>query len=323
MPRKARLNVPGALYHVMSRCLPVYQLFSDDRDRELFLSLLSDNLLRSGFKCYAWVLMDNHYHLILRSSNEELWRLMKPLQMRYAQYHGKKTGRRGPLFMDRFKSIVTQDQNYLMELIRYVHLNPVRAGICKNITELKEYRWSGHRKLMLGIGNEFQEVNAVLRRFGAEEKEGRRHYEQFLQEGLTESGTDDELLQLVRKSNEGKVSGSHAGSWVIGDHDYVVKVLSEAESNRLRISRFEREGANLSAIASQVGSYFKIDDGAIRVRQRGGAASDARKVFAYGVCRIYGAPVSKVKEYLGVGGAAISALAAQGRVIAEKLKTFK
>jgi len=72
------------------------------------------------------------------------------------EYHGRKTGRRGPLFMDRYKSIITQDQNYLMELIRYVHLNPVRAGLCSSLAELRKYRWSGHRNLMLGTVNGFQ-----------------------------------------------------------------------------------------------------------------------------------------------------------------------
>jgi putative transposase len=179
MPRKARLNVPGAIYHVMSRCLPMYQLFQDDTDRDYFLTLLSTGILSCEYKCYAWVLMDNHYHLVLRSGNEPLWRLMKPLQMRYAQYHGRKTGRKGPLFMDRFKSIVTQDQNYIEELIRYVHLNPIRAGICKDIKELHGYRWSGHRNLVLGTQDKFQDVKNVLLRFGKTDSEAKKSIANF------------------------------------------------------------------------------------------------------------------------------------------------
>jgi putative transposase len=323
MPRKARLNVPGALYHVMSRCLPMYQLFSDDTDREYFLSLLSVGLFRSGCKCYAWVLMDNHYHIVLRSGEEDLWRLMKPLQMRYAQYHGRKTGRRGPLFMDRYKSIVTQDQHYLMELIRYVHLNPVRAGICRNLTELKRYRWSGHRNIMHGIRSGFQDVNNVLRRFGQNDADAIKQYAMFLQEGLVETPVEDELIRLVRNSNEGRESGRKVASWVIGDREFTAKVLSKAEANRLRISRFEHEGCDLSEIVGKVALYFKIPPEALQVRQRGGAASDARKVFAYVASRIYHTPAAKVREYLGIGAAAVSALGKAGEVINAKRKVFK
>lgn len=301
----------------------MYKLFSDDADREYFLSLLAFCLLRSGCRCYAWVLMDNHYHLVLRSGNEELWRLMKPLQMRYAQYHGRKNGRRGPLFMDRYKSIVTQDQNYLLELIRYVHLNPIRAGICRNLMELKQYRWSGHRNLMLETSEAFQDVKSVLLRFGTNDHDAKKLYCEFLEQGLAGSVADDDLITLVRKNNEGTGSGRKVSSWVIGDREFVAKALLKAEANRLRISRFEKEGAELTQIALEMAKHFKVPVESLRIRQRGGAASDARKVFAYGACRVYQAPSAMVCEYLGVGSAAVSAMAIRGKLIAEKSGIFK
>lgn len=83
MPRKPRLNVPGAVYHVMSRCLEHYSIFCDDEDRERFLSLLGLYIVQTEAQCYAWVLMDNHYHLVLRLGDKELGRIMKPLNMHY------------------------------------------------------------------------------------------------------------------------------------------------------------------------------------------------------------------------------------------------
>ena len=129
MTRKARLIIPGAVYHIMGRCLDHYSLFNTDSDREYFLQLIEYYLSNTNTACYAWALMQTHYHLVLRSSDVPLCEIFKPLNMRYAAYHAKMYKKRGPLFMDRYKSIATQDQNYLQELIRYVHLNPVRGRV--------------------------------------------------------------------------------------------------------------------------------------------------------------------------------------------------
>ena len=212
MPRKARLVIPGAVYHVMARCIDHYQLFSDDADRERFLNLLEEYLIRTNTRCYAWVLMGNHYHLMLRIGDSELWEIMKPLNMRYAQYHKENTGRHGPLFMDRYKSIVTQDRNYVQELVRYVHLNPVRAGICKDLTSLDRYPWSGHSAVTGKVNRNFQDVQTVLRRFGNNRKKAQSSYRHFLQNGLKESVDADTLTDLIRQSNAGSESGRKTSS---------------------------------------------------------------------------------------------------------------
>jgi len=220
----------------MSRCLDQYSLFADDTDRSYFLTLLETCLDRTSTRCYAWVLMSNHYHLVIRSSDRELWEIMKPLNMRYAQYHQKKMKRRGPLFMGRFKSIVTQDQDYVQELIRYVHLNPVRAGICKDVDALADYPWCGHSVLMGKEHRNFQDTETVLRRFGTDNASARVQYCRFLQAGLTGSSDEDTLLTLVRKSNAGSESGRKVSCWVIGDHDFVRTMMKTSEMRRLRVS---------------------------------------------------------------------------------------
>ena len=148
MPRKPRLSVPGALHHVMARGIEGRPIFKSDEDRLKFLSLLAHGIAKSGFKCYAWVLMENHYHLLLRANEMPLSSFMRPLNSRYAHWFRKKSQSRGYLFQDRFKSIATQDQGYIEQLVRYIHLNPLRAGICRTIAELDRYPWSGHSALV-------------------------------------------------------------------------------------------------------------------------------------------------------------------------------
>lgn len=320
MPRKARLIVPGAVYHVMGRCLDHYQLFPDDVSREHFLSLLEVCLARTKIRCYAWVLMNNHYHLVLRLGDSELWEIMKPLNMRYAQFHRKKTNRRGPLFLDRYKSIVTQDQNYVQELVRYVHLNPIRAGICKDLNSLEKYPWCGHAGIMGRKPRLFQDTKSVLRRFGKVEDESCAAYRHFLHEGLNEDTGSDRLVELVRKSNLGSEEGRKAACWVIGDRDFVKEVTESKKARQLRISQFEKNGGTFGPIVEKVCALFKLNEKLIQKRQRGGPASEARKLFAYISVKGYRAPLGEVADYLGVGNAAVSAMVHKGSVIAEKKK---
>jgi REP element-mobilizing transposase RayT len=322
MPRKPRLNIPGAVYHVMSRCLEHYSIFFDDEDREQFLSLLGLYINQTEAQCYAWVLMHNHYHLVLRLGDKELGRIMKPLNMHYAHYHRKKYRRRGPLFMDRFKSIATQNQHYVQELVRYVHLNPVRAGICKSIDDLNVYPWSGHAALA-GAGcknRSFQETNSVLKRFGTTIQDSRTNYLKFMAEGLNCSNDGDHLVCLVRKSNEGIQSGRTATCWVIGDREFVMNALESAQAGRLRVSRFEREGGSIEFIAAKICEQFNVSADELKKRHRGSTTADARKVLACIADREYRAPHRIIAGYLGVGTTAVSEMSRQGKVIVDRMK---
>ena len=126
MPRKARIDYPGLTHHVMARTFNDLLLFRGDEDRQQYLSYFSDRIRECGFLCFAWVLMDTHVHFLIKTSEKPLWRFMKPLHSDYSRWYNRKYNRRGPLFIDRFKSIATQDQYYVEQLVRYIHLNPVR-----------------------------------------------------------------------------------------------------------------------------------------------------------------------------------------------------
>jgi putative transposase len=318
MPRKARLNVPGTVCHVMARCLRSESLFRDDDDRSFFLRLFSSSLSQTGYRCYAWVLMNNHYHFVVRTSSLELWHLMKPLNTHYAAYHKKRYGRMGPLFLDRYKSIVTQDQNYVQELVRYVHLNPIRAGICKDLNTLAVYPWSGHGALMGRFCHTFQDTQTVINRFGESVEQSRERYRAYLKEGIERDLSEDVLVRLVRNSNAGVESGRSVGCWIIGDQSFIKNAIAQSDLERLRISRFEHEGKSLDRLAEKVAMHMGVGKARIRIRSRGGKESEARKVFVFAAVKEYHAPSRVVAEYCGVGQAAISALAKAGREIALK-----
>ncbi|HEX2957177.1 MAG TPA: transposase [Chitinispirillaceae bacterium] len=301
----------------MARSLVSEVLFNDDEDRSVFLSLFGKYLDLVDYRCYAWALMSNHYHLVVRTSDQDLWGLMKPLNTSYARYHKKKHKRDGPPFRDRYKSIVTQDQNYIEELVRYVHLNPIRAGVCKDLDALDSYPWSGHSVLMGRKKRLFQDCEKVLRRFGNDNKNARIAYRAFLQEGLDKDENADVLVKLVRDSNKGKELGRHAGCWVIGDDDFVKNVLADAEDSRLRISRFEKEGRNLDEIAEKVDLKFQVLIETLKRRCRGGIGADARKILVYSAIVQFRAPSRIVAEYCGVGLAAVSAMAREGAIFAK------
>ncbi|MBN1982253.1 MAG: transposase [Chitinivibrionales bacterium] len=136
MPRKARITVAGAVHHIMSRSIEGRNIFCDDSDRLVFMNTFGQQLMRSGYLLYAWCLIPNHYHLVVRINNFPVGYFMRLFNGHYALYFRKKIGGHGHLFQDRYKSIVTQDQFYIEESIRYVHLNPLRAGLCKDLDQL-------------------------------------------------------------------------------------------------------------------------------------------------------------------------------------------
>jgi len=126
MPRKARLDVPGALHHIIVRGINKTPIFGDDQDKTRFLERLSENITKGTCTVYAWVLMTNHLHLLFKSGKEGISAVMRKQLTWYAQYYNRRHTRTGHLFENRYKSILCDEDTYLLALIRYIHLNPIR-----------------------------------------------------------------------------------------------------------------------------------------------------------------------------------------------------
>jgi len=148
MPRQPRLDVPGLLQHVMARGIERREIFKDDKDRKSFLDRLSTILEETQTQCYAWALIPNHFHLLLRTGLTPLSKVMRRLMTGYAVTFNRRHKRSGHLFQNRYKSIVCEDDPYLLELIRYIYLNPLRASLVKDFKELDKYPWTGHSYIL-------------------------------------------------------------------------------------------------------------------------------------------------------------------------------
>ena len=148
MPRKSRIDTPGALHHIMARGIEGGKIFRDNKDRDHFLERLENILKDTGTSCYAWALIPNHFHLLLRTGSTLLTTVMRRLLTGYAQWYNRRHKRQGHVFQNRYKSILCQEDKYFLELVRYIHLNPIRAKTVKDIEILGSYKYSGHSALM-------------------------------------------------------------------------------------------------------------------------------------------------------------------------------
>jgi REP element-mobilizing transposase RayT len=148
MPRQSRIDAPGALHHIIARGIGTRNIFNDDQDRDNFVNRLEMVLKQTRTGCYARALIPNHFHLLLRTGDVPVVTMMSRLLTGYGATNNRRHRRSGHLFQNRYKSILWQEETYLLELVRYIHLTPLRAKLVKDLSSLDTYPYSGHRALM-------------------------------------------------------------------------------------------------------------------------------------------------------------------------------
>ncbi len=161
MPRQARLDAPGVLHHVMARGIERGVIFRDNADREDFVRRLARAAESGKIAVYAWALLPNHFHLLVRSGTAPLPRVMRSLLTGYAGRFNRRHRRVGHLFQNRYKSVVCEEEPYFLELVRYLHLNHLRAGIIKDLGQLDRYGYSGHSALVGRVTRPWQDTGEV------------------------------------------------------------------------------------------------------------------------------------------------------------------
>lgn len=189
MPRFQRVLSETGTYHVMLRGNERKNLFFDDEDRLRFLEILAFKKKETGLILFAYCLMDNHVHLLLREGNETLGVTMKRINVSFASYFNHKYHRIGHLFQDRFKSEPVEDERYLLAVIRYIHQNPVKAGI---VDHAGRYKWSSHSEYVETKTNLHVDIDLILSIFASDQIKARLLFAQFMEDESAQAFLDVE-----------------------------------------------------------------------------------------------------------------------------------
>ena len=197
MARPLRIEYPGALYHVTARGNARADIFEGDDDRRRFLTLLTETVERRGWTCHAWCLMDNHYHLLIETASADLGRGMRQINGVYTQRFNRAHGRVGHVFQGRYKAILVEKQAYLLELCRYVVLNPVRAAMVK---APQDWAWSSYRRTaglrpVRHVRPDPVAPGWLLGQFGAAADTAQKAYRRFVRAGIGAADSPWEQLR--------------------------------------------------------------------------------------------------------------------------------
>ena len=325
MPRLARLSTPGVLHHVMIRGIERRKIFRDDEDRDNLLGRLSLILPETNTSCYAFALMSNHAHFLFRSGEAGISKVMKRLLTGYAIYFNRKYKRHGQLFQNRYKSIICQEDTYLIELVRYIHLNPLRAKLVSGMSELNTYPYSGHSTVMNNIVRDWQDVKYVLRYFSKGLSKARKEYLKFVEEGI-EKGRRPELVgggmirslggwSEVTKNPLKKQERIKGDERILGDSDFITEVISEANEAFNRRYMLKRKGINLDFAEKRVLGLYAIERQDLYSGSRKSKISEARSVFCYLCVRELGESMTSIARRLGISQPAVGYAVDRGTVI--------
>ena len=330
MPRLARLDAPGVLHHIMVRGIERRKIFRSDKDRDDFIERLSIILPESNTYCYAWALLSNHAHFLFRSGAGGISKVMRRLLTGYAVTFNHKYKRHGQLFQNRYKSIICQEDTYLRELVRYIHLNPLRAKLVSDISELNRYPYSGHSALMGKRPRDWQDTKYVLANFGRTAKKARNEYLDFVRAGASQ-GRKPELIggglirslggwKEVKKLGLNKQDRIKGDERILGDSDFVMEVLAEADERYDRRYRLKSLGYDISRVERKVIELFDIEKENLYSGSRKKPISEARSLFCYWCVRELGESMTNMAKLLRLTQPAIGYSVDRGELIAKKEK---
>jgi len=331
MPRKARIDAPGALHHIIVRGIERRRIFSDDKDRDNFVERLADIITDTETFCFGWALIPNHAHLLLRTGKTSLSTVMRRLLTGYAVSYNRRHRRHGHLFQNRYKSILCQEDTYLLELVRYIHLNALRAKIVEDLKELDKYPYSGHSALMGKVPRDFQDTGYVLNLFGKKVSAARKGYRGYLAKGV-EQGRRPELVGggLIRsaggwsaaKAMRRAQSRMKGDERILGDGEFAQSVLDAAKEQYEERYLLQAQEYNLDTVAQRVSALLGINPEQVWASGKHPLTVKARSLLCYWAVRELGFTATEVSRRLGVSQPSVSISVKRGEKIAmsEKLK---
>lgn len=330
MPRLARLDAPGVLHHIIIRGIERRKIFRNNKDRNDFIDRLSIILPQTDTSCYAWALMDNHAHFLFRSGKAGISTSMRRLLTGYAVGFNRRYRRHGQLFQNRFKSIICQEDAYLKELVRYIHLNPLRAKIVTTLSELNRYPYSGQSVLMDKRKQEWQETGYVLAFFNRNPGRAKKTYLEFVKAGM-DQGRKPELVggglirslggwDVVKQERLAKGERIKGDERILGDSEFVMQVLDEAEEEFDRKYKLKSQGYDIARVEKKVLTLFSVEKSELYSGSRKKPISQARSVFCYWCVRELGESMTFIARQLGLTQPAVGYAVDRGQKIVKKRK---
>ena len=328
MPRIARLDTPGLLHHIMIRGIERRKIFNDDKDRENIIERLSILLPETKTQCYAWSFLSNHAHFLFRSGPHGIAGLMRRLLTGYAVSYNKRHRRHGQLFQNRYKSVICQEDRYFQELVRYIHLNPLRAKIVTDLKELDRYSYCGHSALMGKKKRQWQDIEYVLGFFGKRIGKARKEYRSYVKKGIP-MGRRPELVggglirslggwdevKKMRLAGQDRIKSDQR---ILGESDFVMDVLSDADENFSRKYLLKSRGLNFEKVAEKVSSLFDLEKDYITGRGRQRNRVRARDLLCYWCAIELRIPMADLSKRLDMTLAAVSYAVKRGEKIAKE-----
>jgi putative transposase len=328
MPRQARLDAPDVLHHVMIRGIEGRKIFRNHKDRKDFIDRLEKLLPMTETPCYAWVFMPNHAHFLFRTGLAPLSTIMRKLLTGYVVCFNRRHERHGQLFQNRYKSIICQEDTYLKELVRYIHLNPIRAGIVSGLKELNKYPYCGHSAITGEMKRPWQDVDYVLGYFGRRIKNARKAYIDYVAGGIKQGrqealiggglirsiGGWTEVKRLREKGQDHVMSDER----ILGDSEFVESILSRTDEKYERRYEVKRRGYNLDSIAKQAAEIYGLQPDEIFSRGKKPKKVQARSLFCFWAVSELGISLRELAKQLEISSPGVGYSVERGETIARE-----
>lgn len=323
MPRTARLDAPGTLHHVIIRGIERRRIVDDDKDRQTFVDRLGQLSVDLDTSVYAWALMTNHAHMLIRSGAVGLSAFMRKLLTGYAINYNQRHNRHGHLFQNRYKSIVCEEDVYFKELVRYIHLNPLRAGLVDTMQKLDWYRWCGHSMIVGRRKNSWQAKGYVLRWFGGRKKEAVSKYRYFVKQGvaigkqpnlvgggLIRSAGGWSEMKALRRIGDRQASDQR----ILGGGGFVEQITKQIDlEKKYRLSGKDRV-KKAKILINETCNKRSISREALKSGSRLGEVSKVRSELALLLVKEHGLTLAESARQLGVCTSAITKIIMRNKI---------
>lgn len=319
MARKPRLSIPNKIHFVSAKLLDNRLLFKDSTDKEIFLKYLNDFLNKTGFELLGLNFYLNYYQMVLRINHFSLDALFRGFHSSYARYYNRRHGFDGYLFKGRPKSIAVEDGPYAQEILAFLHTGPIRAGLCKTIEDLDEFKDGTHSAVMGNTNFPNLKIDQILKLYSSESPiDPKIIYRNTIKQMIENDDMYRKLREMVYASIKEKQNMFKPEYWVFGSSDFKKYALQQDKERRIRMANYKRCGWDHDKLAEFVFSRMKVPIGEIKIRGRMNELSDARKLYCYFAVIVLEMTTLSTAARLNVTQTAVGRMARMGRNIARE-----